>query len=148
MTLGVRGKAMLLAAAPLAATVAFLGLSVAPASAWVVQASCKGSGWTCVYANADYTPTSNILNLNGALNAWGDAPSNPCSGNWGDCASSIYNHSSNATFYFWPDNGCSGTTSPLTITHGTGYPNLQLNPSGGGWNDQISSNNMNSKARC
>src|SRR5260221_601431 len=81
MTLGVRGrsaKALLLAVAPLATTLVVLGLSAAPASAWVVQPGCKGSGWTCVYANADYSPTSEVFNIQSRTHAWGSAPSNVC----------------------------------------------------------------------
>src|SRR5215467_3597262 len=112
MALRMRGrpvKALLLAIAPFTAALAVVGLSIAPASAYVVTNTCN-TGYACFYTDLNRTPTNAILNINGVQGSWSAIPNTGgvCNSNWNDCASSYWNRRT-STVYVWKDANCTGT---------------------------------------
>jgi hypothetical protein len=143
MALRVRSKlarVLLLGMAPIATTLAVVGLSVAPASAAnVVTNGCLNSGYVCFYTDTNFQPLAAVLNLTSNAHVWTvyTNTAGVCQGNWNDCASSVSSHTTSGTLYAWRDEACQNGV--LGITHGQTISDLGPY----GYNDVISSNKVN-----
>ncbi|WBB77276.1 peptidase inhibitor family I36 protein [Micromonospora sp. WMMD882] len=114
-------------------------VALAPA-AQAAHADCpQESGYLCFWDGTNYAGTPG--KLSGANTNWTAFPRSGCpSGTWNDCASSIWNEglSCDAVVHSAANYG----GDPWVIKRDTGAANLAdwKRPSGGNWNNVISSN--------
>jgi hypothetical protein len=129
----------LIAALPVIAGLATLGAS-SPAMAWSAPATCNNFQ-VCYYANANYGPSSSVLNIGQEDNSnWANIPDNGrvCGGivthTWNDCASSIKDR---MTSYYMCNYANADYAGPyLEAAPGDSFSNLVNDE----FNDEISSN--------
>jgi hypothetical protein len=129
----------LIAAVPIAASIAALAAS-SPASAYQLSTQCNNFQ-TCYYANADFLPTSSILNMGRESHSnWVNIADtgHVCGGiithTWNDCASSIKDRQTTVDMCNYQN---ADFVRPVLITiPGEQLPNLTQN----NFNDAISSN--------
>lgn len=138
-----RIRLALIATAPIAASIAVLGVS---SPAWATQTSSQCHTFNvCFYANADYQPTSSILNVNDDQSNWTTIkdPAHVCGGivthTWNDCASSVHSRFTANYMCVYQNSDFQG--SNLDIFPGENLSNLANN----NFNDGISSDKVVSK---
>jgi len=132
-----RGAALVMAT--IAGTLMVL-IGTAPAQA--APSGCA-SGALCAWEDENYLTNSTTVHASffGNNQHWSDFAQSACqSGNWNDCASSIFNNGTQCTAHVYWDAGFG--LPRINVPRGTGYAQLDQNmPDGRNWNDKISSNN-------
>ena len=137
------GKTLARAAMALAVMVTVVAGLIAPSPAQASpngKADCNTAGWLCFWVDANFQ--GKMGHFSGHNTRWDMFPQSDCQANrsWEDCATSIYNRGVNCEAVVYEARNYGG--SNFVINRGTFAENLVSwpKPSGGNWNDKISSN--------
>ncbi len=147
--LGGRGTKLAVIALPVIAAGAMMAAPAASAAGTIQPAAMSNcpAGYLCFWVNSGYGGAMGKFAGNNSW--WGQYGQAQCqTGNWNDCAASLYNHGNYGAVYVYQDVNYGGGRA--CAARGTAWSNLttlHFN-NGAGMNDAISSNQWRSVAGC